>query len=136
MIILAWIIQIIITITLSSTLFIIYISNDKQYTLLIVFTMIAITISELCKIPLVTAIYYSAKKIWRTIFVLVLLTICFSELETLITLLEMANQERYNENNSRDPRETFLFIRAIIIAFIVVIISPIITLIGLRLKEK
>ena len=98
--------------------------------------MIAITISELCKIPLVTAIYYSAKKIWRTIFVLILLTICFSELETLITLIEMANQERYNVNNSRDPRETFLFIRAIIIAFIVVIISPIITLIGLRLKEK
>ena len=132
MIILAWIIQILITIILSATTLIIFLSKDQNSTAIILLITIIAAGIYLCKIPLITAIYYSAKKIWRFIFILVLLIICVSEFEYLITLIEMVNQER----QQLEGRNTFLFGRAIVMAFFVVVIPPIIALVGNIIKNK
>ena len=72
----------------------------------------------------------SNKKIISTF--LVLLIICVSEFEYLITLIEMVNQER----QQLEGRNTFLFGRGIVMAFFVVVIPPIIALVGNIIKNK
>ena len=66
------------------------------------------------------------------VFVLALLIVCYSEFETYITYIEMVNYERHQI----EERDNFLFVRAMVIAFFVVIIPPTTALFGLRLKNK
>ena len=130
MIKLSWIMQIIITFSYLLISYLIILDKGYHLTSILIFIVFAIT--YLCKIPLVTAIYYSSKKIWRFVFVLALLIICYSEFETYITYIEMINYER----NQIEETNNFLFVRALVIAFFVVIIPPTTALIGLRLKNK
>jgi len=133
MLLLAWIIQIAITTIGVAAMYIFFIAKNQDSLMLLLLITIVFAIVDLCKIPLVHAIYYSKRTLWRFIFLLVLLAICFSEFETLIQFLELGYKNRYIENI---PGFESLFIQNIIIIFIAVIAAPTIALIGLRLKDK
>tara|TARA_B100001093_G_C26607652_1_gene918741 strand:+ start:32 stop:451 length:420 start_codon:yes stop_codon:yes gene_type:complete len=132
MIKLSWIMQIIITLSYLLISYLIILDKGNHLNLTSILILIVFAITYLCKIPLVTAIYYSSKKIWSFVFVLALLIICYSEFEAYITYIEMVNYERHQI----EERDNFLFVRAMVIAFFVVIIPPTTALIGLRLKNK
>ena len=128
MIILAWIVQIIITILSSISIFVFFVlpsidpaKTPDNLSLILLVTFI-FAVAELCKIPLVSVIYYSKKNIRQAIFLLILLMICISEFETFLQIIEIS----FGERN----------IRSIIVVLIAILASPVISLIGYRLKNK
>ena len=135
MIILAWIIQILITIISSASILITFLPEHQNSTTIILLITIIAAGVYLCKIPLVSAIYHSKKKMWQIIFLIALIIICVSEFETNITLLEMAYGER---RMSIDNNEKFemLHLRNLIIIFVAILSAPVISFIGYRLKNK
>ena len=135
MIILAWIIQILITIISSASILITFLPEYRNSTTIILLITIIAAGVYFCKIPLVSAIYHSKKRMWQIIFLIALVVICISEFETYITLLERAYGER---GLSIDNNEKFemLHLRNLIIIFVAILAAPIISFIGYRLKNK
>ena len=135
MIILAWIVQILITIISSAIIFLTFLTEYRNsITIILLITIVAAGVC-LCKIPLVSAIYHSKKRMWQIIFLIALVVICISEFETYITLLEMGYGER---RMSIDNNEKFemLHLRNLIIIFVAILAAPIISFIGYKLKSK
>ena len=133
MIILAWIIQILITVISSASILITFLPEYRNSTTIILLITIIAAGVYLCKIPLVSAIYHSKKKMWQIIFLIALIVICISEFETYITLQEMAFNERIG--NNKQKIEMF-WLRNGIITFVAILAAPIISFIGYRLKNK
>ena len=56
--------------------------------------LMIVAIVELTKIPLATAVYYSARFSWRIVFIIGLLLVNVSTFETIVTGFERINRER------------------------------------------
>ena len=135
MIILAWIVQILITIISSAIIFLTFLPEYRNsITIILLITIVAAGVC-LCKIPLVSAIYHSKKKMWQIIFLIALIIICVSEFETNITLLEMVYGERRMSIDNNEKLE-MLHLRNLIIIFVAILSAPVISFIGYRLKNK
>ena len=135
MIILAWIVQILITIISSAIIFLTFLSEYRNsITIILLITIVAAGVC-LCKIPLVSAIYHSKKRMWQIIFLIALVVICISEFETYITLLEMGYGERRMSIDNNEKLE-MLHLRNLIIIFVAILSAPVISFIGYRLKNK
>ena len=64
----------------------------NDFSIGLIFMIVAIV--ELTKIPLATAVYYSARLSWRIIFIIGLLLVNISTFETIVTGFERINRER------------------------------------------
>ena len=104
-----------------------------------IFGLLFIVLAVLCfcKIPLTTAMYYSAIFRWRILFIIALILVCYVEFETIVTGMELGLRERfYNLYLENKSRHDYLWTRNIIICFIVVTASPIFAFIGSMLSDK
>ena len=115
-----WIVQIIISLTVVYLSFK-YFVNDNDIDWFIVSIFVVYIVVTLTIIPLVVAIYYSAKTIWRIIFSIGLIAVIFVQFETIIQTLEY-----YSRNQSHSLTiETMILVAGILslagplIAFIV-----------------
>ena len=64
----------------------------NDFSIGLIFMIVAIV--ELTKIPLATAVYYSARFSWRIVFIIGLLLVNVSTFETIVTGFERINRER------------------------------------------
>ncbi len=64
----------------------------NDFSIGLIFMIVAIV--ELTKIPLATAVYYSARLSWRIVFIIGLLLVNVSTFETIVTGFERINRER------------------------------------------
>ena len=119
-----WIVQIIISLTVVYLSFK-YFVNDNDIDWFIVSIFVVYIVVTLTIIPLVGAIYYSAKTIWRIIFSIGLIAVIFFQFETIIQTLEY-----YSRNQSQPLTiETMILVAGILslagplIAFIVIFVE-------------
>ena len=117
-----WIVQIIISLTIVYYSFKYFAHGINWWIVLIDVVYIVVTLTI---IPLVGAIYYSAKTIWRIIFSICLIAVIFVQFETIIQTLEY-----YSHNQSHSLTiETIILVAGILslagplIAFIVVFVE-------------
>jgi len=116
-----WIVQIIISLTIVYYSYKYFAYGINWWIVLIDVVYIVVTLTI---IPLVGAIYYSAKTIWRIIFSICLIAVIFVQFETIIQTLEIS----HNQSHSLTI-ETIILVAGILslagplIAFIVVFVE-------------
>jgi len=129
MIKIAWIVQIIITLSVDVSIVMHFkIFNVISWLYALIF--VAWSALTFCKIPLIIAAYNSQKIIWRIIFSVLIVVIIISEFETILQTLEMNHQLLNLEILNL---EIWSYI---ILSVILSTASPLIAVIGIRYLNK